>query len=365
MGWKKDKKEDESTEMDEKHHELNKEHFKDTRPGPMEDRSCTDIIFLILFIAYWVGMFIVAGIAVNKGEPERLFYGVDSDGNICGHNNLFKNESLRGRAQDLREKSFLYFIPNISLSSSISFYEVCIEECPKETILFPDSTSEIVCPYRVDYSLDNVFPNGTCFPTFNTRPIVRRCIPYVNANYTAIAGKVTQTLNLQRAADLSNKLISDLVAAWRYIAGAAAVALVLSFMWLALMRKLAGVIVWSTILAAIGSLTVLCIFLYNQAVVNQTAYNKLPASAKFAGEEDTIHFLKGVFIFLAIVDGLCILITIFMIKRIRIAVGLFKETAKAMMKMPFILLVPVFVALAFVPLAVYWIYIGAYLATAG
>lgn len=53
----------------------------------MQDRRCTDILCLIIFIAFWVGMFIIGGYAFNKGGFERLLYDHDSYGFQCGADN--------------------------------------------------------------------------------------------------------------------------------------------------------------------------------------------------------------------------------------------------------------------------------------
>jgi hypothetical protein len=37
----------------------------------VEDRKCRDILFLILFVLFWIGMVIVAGNAFAKGDPRR------------------------------------------------------------------------------------------------------------------------------------------------------------------------------------------------------------------------------------------------------------------------------------------------------
>jgi choline transporter-like protein 2/4/5 len=34
----------------------------------VENRRCRDVLFLLLFVAYWVGMFIVCGIAFQSGQ---------------------------------------------------------------------------------------------------------------------------------------------------------------------------------------------------------------------------------------------------------------------------------------------------------
>lgn len=51
---------------------------------PNKERKCRDVFWLLLFIAYWVGMVIVAISAVQYGDAARLLYAVDAHGNQCG-----------------------------------------------------------------------------------------------------------------------------------------------------------------------------------------------------------------------------------------------------------------------------------------
>jgi hypothetical protein len=37
-------------------------------------RKCRDILFLILFIAFWIGMIIIAINGIKQGDPKRLMY---------------------------------------------------------------------------------------------------------------------------------------------------------------------------------------------------------------------------------------------------------------------------------------------------
>jgi hypothetical protein len=55
---------------------------------PSQDRKCRDVVCLLLFIVFWIGMFIIAGVSVSKGEPGRLVYGIDYQGNTCGVSSL-------------------------------------------------------------------------------------------------------------------------------------------------------------------------------------------------------------------------------------------------------------------------------------
>ena len=58
--------------------------YDDNFKGPINERGCTDVFFCILFLVFLVGLAIVTFVGFSKGEPERLLYGEDSFGNICG-----------------------------------------------------------------------------------------------------------------------------------------------------------------------------------------------------------------------------------------------------------------------------------------
>ena len=82
-----------------------------TRPGPMsgDRRSCTDVFWLLLLLAYMGGAAFVAVYAVTHGDALRLVYGADSFGNVCGRarNSPIPNATLSGR--DMSERSNVFF----------------------------------------------------------------------------------------------------------------------------------------------------------------------------------------------------------------------------------------------------------------
>ena len=53
--------------------------------GPSEDRKCRDCFFLILYIAFWVGLVVVAIFAFARGQPHLLAAPFDSSGLQCGY----------------------------------------------------------------------------------------------------------------------------------------------------------------------------------------------------------------------------------------------------------------------------------------
>lgn len=84
---------------------------KEDKPRPMginKSRRCRDIIFLLIFAAYCVGMWIVAGVAVKNGDPRRLTIPTDTRGQYCGLNNKeLKNDPT---AYDLTNKPYIYYL---------------------------------------------------------------------------------------------------------------------------------------------------------------------------------------------------------------------------------------------------------------
>lgn len=61
----------------------------------VKDRSCTDKLILLLYIAAWVGSVLVISMAAKLGgNPFKIINAVDMEGNICGYTSGFKDKSL-------------------------------------------------------------------------------------------------------------------------------------------------------------------------------------------------------------------------------------------------------------------------------
>lgn len=177
--------------------------------------------------------------------------------------------------------------------------------------------------------------------------------------------------------------------AWKYIAVSAAAALLISFLWIVLLRYFAGeilvilflvnvmigFIVWATIILVVCAITALAYLCYHTSTNIHQAYSNLPVVIHLVSEKDSAKALMGLFYALVVIDAIVLLAILCMIHRISIAigmsycsvslclrqhVGIIKEASKVMLKIPTILFVPLFIDLALIPLAVYFIYIGAY-----
>ncbi|KAM9005669.1 choline transporter-like protein 3 isoform 3-T3 [Sarcophilus harrisii] len=77
---------------------------------PQIYRKCTDPAWLILFFLFWAGLAFIMGYSVIAGAAERLVFGYDSYGNVCGKKNSpVEGAPLSGQDMTKRNKSFPLF----------------------------------------------------------------------------------------------------------------------------------------------------------------------------------------------------------------------------------------------------------------
>lgn len=95
------------------------------------DRGCTDMICVIVFLAFIATMFGTAFYGIVKGDPKALIKPYDFTNNICGVNDTVK---------DYGKLYFTKLAPDYKDAVAPSrmvrriFYSeaVCVKECPKE-----------------------------------------------------------------------------------------------------------------------------------------------------------------------------------------------------------------------------------------
>ncbi|GMF23355.1 unnamed protein product [Phytophthora lilii] len=96
--------------------------------APASSRKCRDVLCVLFFVVFWIGMIAIAAVGFMHGEPKRLLYGSDYNGTTCGtgkheHHTLTFYPRI---TQDLLEQA-----SNPSLSpADFSFYGVCVASCP-------------------------------------------------------------------------------------------------------------------------------------------------------------------------------------------------------------------------------------------
>ena len=123
--------------------------------GLNRDRKLTDILMLILFIAFIVAMGFCTSIGFKNGNVNRLMAPLDSSDNFCGETTGF--ESYK----------YLY-LQDLSQASAIAIFNsgLCVKKCPtaKDEVMEGKANNETtdVSSLKAKYATMNVV--GYCFP---------------------------------------------------------------------------------------------------------------------------------------------------------------------------------------------------------
>jgi choline transporter-like protein 2/4/5 len=133
-----------------------------------EKRGCTDVAFLLLFMLMWIGIFWISAVAWQTGQPARLIYGTNAQGETCGTGALRnKTHIYYPRIQEDLQLAYMMNPSKFSPfsggdASTVHFYGVCVDKCPK--------AKETVCS-----------KTGQCWTVdLDTVNVLFRCIAFHN-----------------------------------------------------------------------------------------------------------------------------------------------------------------------------------------
>uniref|UniRef100_A0A7S0RW54 Choline transporter-like protein n=1 Tax=Chlamydomonas leiostraca TaxID=1034604 RepID=A0A7S0RW54_9CHLO len=421
--------------------------------GIVKNRKCRDILCLLIFLAFWAGMFVICAFAVREGDSNRLVYGVDSYGFTCGGKATFQNVTL-----DLSDRKNLYYLNALDLlsASGISYAKrVCASSCPGAanvcniTQMPCNSSIQYRCPYYrfagnelygkltgvsdidtqwyqelltmqpttdpnatqiVDkltglnvqwindwlaqyginnngtvggryYQLQSQIPGyGPCYPVWvETSEVFHRCFPKIPTEWASSVVQAGAAVGGD-AVDAFKKEFSSLSERWtRYVgdiskgiliiivAGLVA-GVVLSLIWMLILRYFAGVMAWLTIIlvnVALIGFTLYCFVMAGLLGSDEFRGQVASALPNVDPTEVERNQWKWIGIAAAVVAGIIFLITLLMISRIRVAIACIKVASQAVGSMPSILLFPLLPFVFEVGLLIYWIAITGLLYSAG
>ncbi|OAE18975.1 hypothetical protein AXG93_461s1160 [Marchantia polymorpha subsp. ruderalis] len=359
------------------------------KPRIKTERHCRDIPFLILFGLFWLGMVANSGFGWNQGNPRRLLYGLDYKGQLCEGDFDVKYWMNPNQVYDsgVVDNPF-----NIKDARAI-----CLKSCPSTSA---NGTLGWVCDYpegpitltktewadrTYDYfdtlsaELKNTSLNllGPCYPVlFNSSNFFWSCQLTASpsneslAQWTSLGGvsvnqgefivKAIQDL-LSAPGEIFKRYIADLENAWPVLVVCGGIApLLLSIVWLVVIRLFAGVVTWITIIVLNFATIAVTVYLYIKAgwigtdaisaVIGSDAVDTLALETSHSMQ----NHLKIVAVVMTIISVIIVLITVVLIKRVFMAVAVLKVASKAIGAIPSLMIYPVFPALVLLFFFVYW-----------
>eukprot|EP00753_Platysulcus_tardus_P022702 PLAT9918.1.p2 GENE.PLAT9918.1~~PLAT9918.1.p2 ORF type:complete len:637 (+),score=345.23 PLAT9918.1:74-1912(+) len=292
--------------------------------GPVQKRKCRDVFFLLLYIAFWVGMVALGWRALHVGDYRRLTNGIDSSTDkICG---------LPAPA-GAGVKNSLQYWPD----PRVAAYTICVGRCPSQV-------GTAVC---------SGWPQAKCkagsnttFLSYPTNATRGYCLP------AAGSAAIQKLLD----SNVFGRLVGDLGSAWGVILGSAFIAVAIGFVWLAAIKYAAGPLVWGTvflILALLGA---------GGYLLDSRAKQEDTQAAKSTTNRDLLQY--GAYALWA-ACGVVALLVCCLRRRIQLAIGIMKEATVALGDMKKLLLLPLAKFALLALLFVYWIVIAVYIASAG
>ncbi|XP_051159972.1 choline transporter-like protein 1 isoform X2 [Leptopilina boulardi] len=283
------------------------------------DRSCTDILALIIFIIVLCafGYFMIA--AAKKGDIHRVINGYDDCANICGRITSKETDpQFRCKGADMKNKPYL--LVNVGADGVKS--RTCVTNCT----------------------------NSPDYVTF-----LNRCIP---KKITDSAGSLIKSLGLK---DFFHEATRDLSQAWRELVYLLLIALAISLVILIAFRYMVQYVIYivlsGAVVVCIGGTTYLWLAWYHEKkAVDKGLIHEDDAST-------TDYFVYA--IIMSIVTVITILVVLVMRKRIALVVQLFREAGKAVYSMPALLLQPIYTYLMVLLTVFAWVYCMILIESAG
>ncbi|KAJ3149292.1 hypothetical protein HDU86_007015 [Geranomyces michiganensis] len=326
----------------------------DMLPAPSADntrnRKCHDVFWLFVFILMFGGMVAISYYAIRYGNVNRLIYGRDSEGNLCGA--PIGEDSSR----DLTNQTNLLFFVEDPEN-----YHRCVQSCPSTTAL----DANAVCRYDITLGSSHSdiveqVTNHSCTYTIESKSVINRCVPvqllhdikaaanasYYNVPYNTLGGGSYdwgQALSIElNARDVSSIIFQDLATNWWVILVCVGAAFVIGYGYLLLLQFFAGVIVWFTILVVVVVAWVLAAyFIYNYVRIHVLHQGLL--SVGFSQVDSILYNEKLLLVLGCIIGGIALIISVLvlcLVRRIRLATHIIKEASHALRAMPFVALFP-------------------------
>ncbi|CAD8147663.1 unnamed protein product [Paramecium octaurelia] len=323
--------------------------------GPIENRSCRDLICFILFVAATVAFVVIISMGFNQGKPERLSYAYDPNGRACGHDDGVFNA------------------PYIYLVAPLVGYlnrSVCVSQCPnwKEGAKQPTRLKCVVnkvitnCSERYSYdgvndirdfdvdflinsnnyanepSVDKLF-NYSTFIYNSTSVLNRLCIPSGDEYVSKIYGNMDDIASVQ----VFQQWVADIRLTYKILFASVGIAFAIGLFYMLVMRYCAGTLTWTAIFLYFVCIVLFIIYLNDKANAYKTraALNTAKGIADVDNQDlQTYYGLKGSMIGMCIIGGLSLLGLLCYFNRIRMAIAVIKTAALFVMEVPSVMLVP-------------------------
>ncbi|XP_073449174.1 choline transporter-like protein 3 isoform X1 [Aquarana catesbeiana] len=322
-------------------------------------RKCTDIPWLVFFFLFWSGLMFISGYSLTAGAAERLVFGYDSYGNVCGRRNSpIPNAPFSGK--DMTNRKHVFFLNSCNLkfkNLKINSTALCVRSCPQEKLTtlqdlqhFAKNNGSHLCVYKLNYTEYTNHPMASewcpVLPVSPSKsfPLFNRCVPQNPDCYNHFASVLIDVVN---EVDLFHRVLSGIMAGRDNVIGLSILAVALSVVMVISFRYISTLMVHIFVtLLMFGLLFVSGVlwWLYSDHI-NGISY-------QLETEKENAKFLLGFSIVSTLVSIILLILIFVMRTRIQMTIQLFKVASSFISQIPFLLVQPLW---TFLILLFYWI----------
>ncbi|XP_045401800.1 choline transporter-like protein 2 isoform X4 [Lemur catta] len=336
--------------------------YDPTFKGPIYNRGCTDVICCVFLLLAIVGYVAVGIIAWTHGDPRKVIYPTDSRGEFCGQKGT-KNAN----------KPYLFYFNIVKCASPLVLLEfqcptpqICVEKCPNRYLTYLNARNSrdfeyykqfCVPGFQNNKGVAEVLRDGDCPAVLiPSKPLARRCFPAIHAhkgvlmvgnettyedghgsrkNITELVEGAKKANGVLEARQLAMRIFEDYTVSWYWIVIGLVIAMVMSLLFIILLRFLAGIMVWVMIVMVILVLGYGIFHCYMEYSRLRGEAGSDVSLADLGFQTDLRVYLHlrqtwmAFMIILSILEVIIVLLLIFLRKRILIAIALIKEASRA------------------------------------
>ncbi|XP_038572017.1 choline transporter-like protein 5-B isoform X2 [Micropterus salmoides] len=382
--------------------------------GPVHKRSCTDVVCCVIFIIVILGYIALGTVAWIHGDPRKVVYPTDSHGQFCGQQNTPN-----------ANKAILFYFnmlkcanPTVLINLQCPTTQLCVSKCPDRFATLLDALDTNNWEYYKQFckpgfeigskSVAEVIRDEDC-PSMivPSRPFLQRCFPdFITRNgiltvanetifkdgdnnkrsvsdlkdaakaaslvprelWTDIMGGIANLLN---AKEVGMKIFEDYANSWDWILIGLVITMVVSLLFILLLRYTAGVLLW---LIIIGVISVVgygifhCYWEYS-SLSGKPGANATISNIGFHTDFSIYLELSQTWLIfmisLSVIEAIIVIILIFLRMRLRIAVALLKEGSKAISYIMSTLFFPIITFFLLAICLAYWAVTAVFLASSG
>ena len=161
------------------------------KDGPLEQRSCTDVLFCLIFLAFLGGVGVVSFFGYQHGQPARLLAPLDADGKFCGLDKGYENHP------------YLYLLD--ITQSDILASAVCVKECPL------NNTKPVDC---INTTVEETCNSETLIRYNTTLVFKKACLPKLDELPEEYLGKYNEIVGGLGINDIG-QAIDDIMNSWK------------------------------------------------------------------------------------------------------------------------------------------------------